>query len=140
MKAKIKKFIKKVTIFLVAGVIIVIATIAVVTMKDSTTPTISSATPTIRPTRIPTIRPTPTSIVYNSAWDGSVYQVTKWLRANLKDPKSLDVMEWSPVIETDTGFMCRVKYRAKNSFGGYVIEEKLFTLNTRGAVTGVADW
>lgn len=89
---------------------------------------------------VPKPKSTPTEVVYSSSWDGSVHQVTKWLKTHLKDPKSLDVTEWSPVVKTDTGFIVRVKYRAKNSFGGYVIEEKLFTLNSRGTITSVVDW
>jgi hypothetical protein len=46
-------------------------------------------------------------------------------------------MEWSPVTKTaDGGYIVRHKYRAKNSFGGYVIEEKIFTLDSKGNVTG----
>lgn len=80
------------------------------------------------------------AVVSNSGWDGSVRQVKDYLRATLKDPDSLDVMEWSNVIGNDKGgFMVRVKYRAKNSFGGYVIEHKLFTLDAQGKVTGAVN-
>lgn len=74
-------------------------------------------------------------IVENSSWDGSVHQVKDWLRNNLKDPGSLEFIEWGTVIETTSGYSVRVKYRAKNSFGGYVIEEKIFDLDRSGNVT-----
>lgn len=76
------------------------------------------------------------AIVENSAWDGSVYQVMSWLEVNLKDPGSLEFIEWSPVQKTnDGGFMVRAKYRAKNSFGGYDVENRLFYLDSSGNVT-----
>ena len=74
-------------------------------------------------------------VVKNSEWDASVSQVKKWLKANLKDPGSLEFIEWSPVSKRDGGgFMVRVKYRAKNSFGGYVVNNKVFFLNSAGTV------
>lgn len=84
---------------------------------------------------------TPREVVYNSAWDGSVWQVDEWLRSNLKDPHSLEYIEWSPVTKSaGGGFMVRVKYRAKNSLGGYVIDNKGFMLDSSGAVTTSFDW
>jgi len=80
--------------------------------------------------------PTSRAVVKNSGWDGSVSQVKSWLTSNLKDPGSLEFIEWSSVQKTnDGGFMVRVKYRAKNSFGGYVVENKIFYLNATGSVT-----
>ncbi|MFZ5804893.1 MAG: hypothetical protein ACOY7U_08580 [Acidobacteriota bacterium] len=77
----------------------------------------------------------PSEVVKNSAWDGSVWQVESWLKANLKDPDSLEFIEWSPVQKTrDGGFMVRAKYRAKNSFGGYVVENRLFFMDSAGNV------
>ena len=75
--------------------------------------------------------------VYNSSWDGSVRQVERYLKNNLKDPDSYESIEWSNVVKQDDGsFIVRHKYRAKNSFGGYVVEEKYFTLDSSGNVTG----
>lgn len=83
----------------------------------------------------PSISPTP--IIENSSWDGSVRQVELYLKANLKDPDSYQSIEWSRVVKTDKGgFFVRHKYRAKNSFGGFVIEEKIFTMDAQGNVTG----
>lgn len=65
----------------------------------------------------------------NSEWDASVRPVKQYLRKHLKDPGSVKYIEWSPVHLTRVNgspfWRVRVKYRAKNSFGGYVIEEKL---------------
>jgi len=78
--------------------------------------------------------------VYNSSWDGSVRQVERFLKTNLKDPDSFEAIEWSPVNkQSDGSFMVRCKYRAKNSFGGYIIENQIFYLDSRGNVTNYID-
>lgn len=80
-------------------------------------------------------------IVFNSAWDNSVWQVEKYLKKNLKDPKSYEGIEWSKVVKTKTGgYMVRHKYRAKNSFGGYVISNQVFILDADGHVIQVMDY
>lgn len=79
--------------------------------------------------------------VYNNSWDGSVSQVEQYLKNNLKDPDSFEAIEWSNVQkESDGSFFVRCKYRAKNSFGGYVIENKIFYLDAQGTVTYFVDW
>lgn len=81
------------------------------------------------------------NVVENSSWDDSVDQVKSWLKSNIKDPGSLEFIEWSPVHKTKEGdFMVRAKYRAKNSFGGYVIENKVFFLDSKGSVKNVMDY
>jgi hypothetical protein len=80
----------------------------------------------------------PKETVYNSSYDGSVYQVERYLERNLKDPDSFEAIEWSSVVKrADGGFMVRCKYRAKNSFGGYVVENQAFILDSTGNVTQV---
>jgi predicted nucleic acid-binding Zn-ribbon protein len=80
------------------------------------------------------------SVVFNSGLNGSVFQVERYLKANLKDPASLEVVEWSPVVSgPHREFEVRVKYRAKNGLGGYAIEHKLFRLDSSGTVLGVSD-
>lgn len=80
-----------------------------------------------------------TAVVSNSAWDGSVRQVERYLKVNLKDPGSLEVMEWGQVVANTSGFLVRVKYRAKNSFGAYSVEQKVFHLDASGAVVSASD-
>lgn len=75
--------------------------------------------------------------VENSSWDGSVYQVKEYLKRELKDPDSYESIEWTDVQNTDDGYTVRHKYRAKNSFGGYVIENQTFFLDYGGNVTNV---
>lgn len=81
----------------------------------------------------------PPEIVQNSKWDGSVSQVEGYLKVNLKDPKSFEAIEWSEVVKTGKGYMVRCKYRAKNSFGGYAIENKVFMLDQKGSVISAFD-
>ena len=76
-------------------------------------------------------------IVENSVFDGSVRQVEKYLKASLKDPQSYESIDWNKVIETDNGYSVNHKYRAKNSLGGFVIENKVFYLDFKGNVIRV---
>lgn len=75
--------------------------------------------------------------VKNSGWDGSVLQVKRFLKKTLKDPKSYEGIEWSEVQSTEEGYVVRHKYRAKNSFGGYVVENNLFYLDKSGNVINI---
>ena len=79
--------------------------------------------------------PLPRAAVSNSSWDGSVKQVKDYILRSAKDPSSVEFIEWSPVQRgTDGTFFVRVKYRAKNSFGGYVVENFIFRLTAEGKV------
>jgi hypothetical protein len=71
-----------------------------------------------------------------SAWDGSVSQVKEYLKTHAKDPDSLQFIEWSPVERLRDVYAVRCKYRAKNSFGGYAVENKIFALDESGRVLG----
>ena len=78
--------------------------------------------------------------VENSQWDGSVGQVKEWLGVNLKDPSSVQYIEWDTVQRLGGGgYSVRVKYRAKNSFGAYAVETKIFFLGADGTVTNCTD-
>lgn len=66
--------------------------------------------------------------------------VTKYLRENLKDPKSYEEIEWSEIAHRDGKLIVRHKYRAKNSFGGFVIDNKVFFLTSLGTVENVIDY
>ena len=75
--------------------------------------------------------------IANSSFDASVSQVKEYLKKNLKDPKSYESIEWSKVKEESYGYSVYHKYRAKNSFGGYVIESQIFHLDFGGNVIKV---
>ncbi len=83
-------------------------------------------------------RPPPDAVVQNG-WDGSIYQVERWLKQNANDPHSLEFIEWSNLKKSDLGYAVRCKYRAKNGLGAFVIENKLFYLNFAGDVIGNED-
>lgn len=72
--------------------------------------------------------------VSNSGWDGSVWQVERWLERHLKDPDSFEAIEWGSVIQVEDGYTVRLRYRAKNSFGGFDISDQLFILDRTGQV------
>lgn len=85
--------------------------------------------------------------VFNSEWDASVQQVDDYIKNNLNDPDSYKSVSWSEVFKlNDTkeigfaSYQVRHKYRAKNAFGAYVTEEKLFKLDYQGNVLEVRDW
>jgi hypothetical protein len=80
-------------------------------------------------------------LVENSSWDGSVFHVKQYLKKNLKDPDSYEGIEWSPVQKLSDGtFSVRHKYRAKNSFGGFVVENQVFVYDAQGNVLSAKDW
>lgn len=75
------------------------------------------------------------SLLQNSSWDGSVYRVKEHLKKSLKDPDSYESIEWSKVQKLDDGtFSVRHKFRAKNSFGGFTIENHIFTYDSSGNI------
>jgi hypothetical protein len=78
--------------------------------------------------------------VENSAWDGSVFQVKRFLKRNLNNPGSYESIEWGNVKKTSEGYAVRHKYRAKNGFGGYVVEDQVFYLDFEGNVTNVSSY
>jgi hypothetical protein len=78
--------------------------------------------------------------VENSSWDNSVSQVKDYLEKNLKDPKSYESIEWSEVQKVGENYRVTHKYRAKNSYGGYAIENQVFTINNNGEIINVQDF
>jgi uncharacterized protein YyaL (SSP411 family) len=72
--------------------------------------------------------------VGNDDYDGSVKQVVTYLKENLKDPRSYESISWSKVMQKDGNYFVRHKYRSKNSFGGYVVENKLFYIDLYGKI------
>ncbi len=75
-----------------------------------------------------------------SWWDGLTPEVNEFLRATLKDYDSLKVLECSKVATWGDDAWCqRVKYRAKNSFGAYELEENVFIIKN-GAVSNVVPY
>ena len=57
-----------------------------------------------------------------SSWDGSYDSLKRYTKKNLKDPKSFDHRETRITKIFDGHQMVFMKYGAKNSFGGIVVE------------------
>lgn len=78
--------------------------------------------------------------VGNNDYDGSVSQIVTYLNENLKDPHSYESISWSKVMHKDGYYLVRHKYRAKNSLGGDVIENKLFYIDLYGAIYKIEEF
>lgn len=78
---------------------------------------------------------------YNSKREDSLYKAYKtsyrFLKNNLKDSDSFDEIEHKRYFivkkkkKENTHIQIYIKYRAKNSFGGYVVEEKCFNFDKK---------
>lgn len=65
-----------------------------------------------------------------NSWNGVAFVIEDWFKNNLKDPKSLEIIEVTEIKKANDGtFIQTVKYRAKNSFGGFNIEHRIFVFN-----------
>lgn len=75
-----------------------------------------------------------------SQWDGSVQIAENYLKSHLRDPDSLKYESWSPVFlfenKNNKYWATRVTYRAKNGFGGFTKESKMFLIQ-HGQVVSV---
>ena len=77
----------------------------------------------------------------NNGWDGSVRCVDKYLKQTLNDYDSAEYMEWSPVFRMDTKegpyWAVRLKLRAKNGFGAYIVKNVVFFIRQNQVVSAV---
>jgi len=80
----------------------------------------------------------PREAVVNSPWDGSVWQAERAIKKRLKDPESFEAVNWGAVVKLQNGYQVACQYRAKNSFGGYVVEQVLVGLDLQGNVVSMA--
>ena len=82
-------------------------------------------------------------IVTNSPFDASVIQIENYLKSTLRDPDSYEGIDWSEVQIVNLPqhkYVVRHKYRAKNGFGGYIIENQLFYLDSLGAIVNISNF
>lgn len=63
-----------------------------------------------------------------SGWDGSYFEVQRYLETILHDPDSLELLPCGDPIETEIGWLVRCPYRARNAFGGKVLETSVFLI------------
>ncbi len=73
-----------------------------------------------------------------SAWDGSHRELERWVEANLKDPDSYEHIE-TKYGDQGEYITVQMKFRAKNSFGGYVVNTAIgkYSLNGNAIETPV---
>lgn len=75
--------------------------------------------------------------VTNSPWDDSVGAVERYLKSGyLKEPDSFQAVEWGKVVKRCGEYAVRLKYRARNSVGSYVVETRDFLISADGVVVG----
>jgi len=74
----------------------------------------------------------------SSEWDGRVDAVVKYLRRNLNDYDSSEFVEWSPVtkleVKGEPFWVVRLKLRAKNAFGGYILKDTYYFIRQNEVV------
>lgn len=66
-----------------------------------------------------------------SPWDGSHYELVYWLKSQLKDPGSYEHINTTYRDNSDH-LMLYMRYRAKNSFGGYSVG----SVSAKAAISG----
>lgn len=75
----------------------------------------------------------------NSEWDGRVDPVVDYLKNNLNDYDSSEFVEWSPVtkleIKGEPFWVVRLKLRAKNAFGGYVLKNTFYFIRQNRVIS-----
>lgn len=79
------------------------------------------------------------TVVFNDPWDGSVWQVKRYLQRRLYDASSFEAMAWGPVTMTEKGFRVWCTYKARNVLGVLATQTKTFLLKKNGEVYAVKD-
>jgi len=64
-----------------------------------------------------------------SSWDGVPYAAERYIKSIAKDPDSVEFDGCNKIRFSDDGWVTSCKVRAKNSFGGYVLNVYKFTIN-----------
>ena len=63
-----------------------------------------------------------------SAWDGSYYEVERYLERVANDPDSIDIDGCTKVYHTESGWLVGCDYRGRNAFGGMIRQSNWFTI------------
>jgi hypothetical protein len=79
------------------------------------------------------------NIVFNNPWNGSVWQVERYLKRRLYDAASFEPIEWGPVVGNAKGYRVQCKFRSKNVLGVYATQTRTFFLDRNGEVYAVKD-
>jgi hypothetical protein len=74
-------------------------------------------------------------------WNGKVHCVDQYLKSNLNDYESSEYLEWSPVTRVDLKgepyWAVKLKLRAKNAFGAYIVKDVVFFIRQNQVVQAV---
>jgi hypothetical protein len=76
-------------------------------------------------------------IVFNTSYDGSVWQIKDWFKKHILDYSTLQVLHWGKVTDAKDGFTVHVTFKAKNKAGNYVTSDEVFALDKQGNITGM---
>jgi hypothetical protein len=74
----------------------------------------------------------------NSPGDSSVWQVRSYLEQTLRNPGSIQYLEWSRVMQSEREYRVVCRYRANAGDFGLVTEKKVFFMDEMGRVTAVS--
>lgn len=72
-----------------------------------------------------------------NSFDGSVSQVQEYLWRTLNDANSYEAVQWFNLVNPDGTFYIRHKFRAANAFGGKMLQDWVFRLDSSGNVLSV---
>lgn len=73
-----------------------------------------------------------------SEWDGITPEANAWMKQNLRDYETMELVECSVVVGYgEDKWAQRVKFRAKNGFGGTNLESYLFIIRNGSVVDAV---
>lgn len=77
----------------------------------------------------------------NAGWNGKVFCVDHYLKQTLNDYDSSEYLEWSPVVRTELKgepyWAVKLKLRAKNAFGAYIVKDVVFFIRRNQVVQAV---
>lgn len=77
----------------------------------------------------------------NSGWNGKVHCVDSYLKSTLNDYDSSEYLEWSPVtrveLKGEPFWAVKLKLRAKNAFGAYIVKDVGFFIRQNEVVKSV---
>ena len=73
-----------------------------------------------------------------SAWDGSYYEVERYLKRIANDPDSIDIDGCTKVYHIEDGWLVGCDYRGRNAFGGMIRQSNWFTI-VHGTVVQMHD-
>lgn len=71
-----------------------------------------------------------------SAWDGAHHHLERLVKANLKDPDSYQHIKTTYRDSGSDAILVEMHYRAKNSFGGYVVDRAVAIYTLAGQPVG----